>query len=169
MSVSDTSSIEIKQTLEVDDNFELIGDENQKIDEIFDQEQKDREDPKKLKENDLSVGVMKDFQLSSHGLFNGQITEDPLQLIERYERNISLKLGGELDLDSKFVLTNFKTTADSKTSSVKYNNLEAITRHCFPDENNELPIINEENLGLPKCMTVLIFLFCLTQSNLGPS
>jgi len=92
---------------------------------------------------------------SSRVLFDGDFQKHPLETIEMYERNISSQLGGEQDLEGKFILTNFKKTAESKFISIKYNDLENVSNHCFPDSNNDLPLHNKEVWGIPRCIAIL--------------
>ena len=80
--------------------------------------------------------------------------EHPLETIENYERDISSQVEEEQDFEGKFILTNFKDIAERKFISIKYNELENVSNHCFPDLNNDLPIHNGDRWGIPRCLAV---------------
>jgi len=78
----------------------------------------------------------------------------PFDLIEKNERDLFSKLSREQDFSSHFILTNFRSASEDRIQSIKYNELETITNHCFPNLMNQLPLHQEEEWGFPLCQAV---------------
>jgi len=84
--------------------------------------------------------------------------EHPLKLIESYERNIAAQLGGQADLDSKFLLSNYRSSFESKFSNVQFKDLEIdqLTNNIhFADQASSPRRHNNEYWGTPKCIAIL--------------
>jgi len=84
--------------------------------------------------------------------------EHPLKRIENHERDISSKLGGRIDLDSKFLLSNYTSSFSPNYSSFYYSILDKIGTHCFSTQNegSSFKKQNHEHFGTPKCIAVNI-------------
>lgn len=84
-------------------------------------------------------------------------TKHPLKVIEEHETDISSKLGGQANLDSKFLVLNYEKKNDTKLPNVTYRTLESVSDYCFPDEANAISAYDAEAWGNPKCIAVKIF------------
>jgi len=102
---------------------------------------------------DKSTTLRNEFANQSNKVspFNQDIQKHPLKVIEDHERDITSKLGGQADLDSKFLLMNYLANFIPKFSSVSLNTSELITKYCFPEKTN----FSAEDYGTPKCISVL--------------
>jgi len=82
--------------------------------------------------------------------------EHPLKLIESYERNIAAELGGQADLDSKFLLRNYRSSFESKFSNVLFKDLEIdqLTNNIHFAGQANSPRKPKEFWGTPKCIAV---------------
>ncbi len=79
------------------------------------------------------------------------VQKHPLKTIEDHERDITSKLGGQVDLDSKFLLMNYLANFNPKFSSVSLTVSDLISKHCFPEKTNS----SAEDYGTPKCIAVI--------------
>jgi len=93
--------------------------------------------------------------LNSNQIINQPLQKHPLKTMEDHERDITSKLGGQADLDSKFLLMNYLANFNQKFSSVSLTVSDLISKHCFPEETNP----SAGDYGTPKCIAVIIFYF----------
>lgn len=111
---------------------------------------------------DQTHSLMTDFESSIHytelpgprlelnDLSNS--SEHPLSVVEKFERDISARLGSQMNLESKFLVSNYEKNNSKNYSNVNYMVIESISEHCFPDEHGLLPSHND--WGTPKCLAV---------------
>jgi len=101
---------------------------------------------------DKSTTIRKELVNLSNKIsdFNQNIQKHPLKVIEDHERDITSKLGGQVDLDSKFLLMNYLANFTPKFSSVSLSTSELISKYCFPEKTNS----PDEDYGTPKCISV---------------
>lgn len=133
---------------------EEIHDENVNVDDILNEELVDQTN-QTISMTDygdhLNITDLPPPRLELRGLANS--TEHPLEVIEKYERDITARTGtNQTNLDSKFLVTNYEKNLQKSESSVYYQVEQTISDHSFPDEYNNLPSHND--WGAPKCLAV---------------
>jgi len=142
-----------------ENEFQLVEDNKEEVERILQEEYPIMEEEEKITEvKKESIDQSSPPKAKPEDNSKKNLAEHPLETLEKAERDISMKLGGQQDLDSKFLLSNLRITGEQKHSSIVYNTLEVITKHTFPDDNNSVPLHNNEFWGTPKCIAVYLSL-----------